>query len=726
MAVRVALALLVLIAVGVGALLAFLPGLVESPAVRERIEQAAQDATGREFRYQALAFGLVPPRLVVEAPSLAGEAPGDPAFLEAGEVSLRIAIWPLLARSVVLESLVVRDATVRLVRDESGLRLPGPPAGAEQPVEPETEPGAEPEPEAGPVSLAVQELALRNARIVLEDRTVSPAASWDVQELDAKATFAMGEPVEFEASARVGGGGLRLGGRADLVAETAELEATLDAVGLALLAPYLPERRELSGALSGTVSASGAFAAPDLKADLRLAEGVVRISDVNLQGPLRLAADLAGGERMSGRFDVDATEAELDAYDGAFRKPAGRPGKVTGRFVPKEGGGLTIDDVEVKIHNLDARGRIETDAAGNARAELSAPPIDLAGWDAILPALAPYRPSGILKPGTLRLASEPLSVRGRIDLQGVRLTIPADSGTRAGAGPGSDIGLDGALEGTGDALALLDLVLTTGAERVTLAGEVAGLSQPQRSYRIALGSDGAEANTLLSAFTAVDDRMYGPLFLDTNLTGRTGDPKLESLSGRMSFAIRPGRLKGVSLLEKTVGRLGSFGEAAMLVASLEQPERMKKMERFYGDDFQELAGTFDVAKGWARTRDLRLVYDSYRVDLRGGIRLHDRALDFSGTLTMDREVDETLADASGAAAGGAERQRVIELAEVKGTLDSPEVDLSSRTVRAWAGGYAGEKVRDKYQEKLDEKLGGELGGEVGDLVEGLFGGRKKR
>jgi hypothetical protein len=288
------------------------------------------------------------------------------------------------------------------------------------------------------------------------------------------------------------------------------------------------------------------------------------------------------------------------------------------------------------------------------------------------------------------------------------------------------MGLDGALEGTGDAVKLVGLVLSTGAERVQLAGEVAGLSQPERSYQLSVDSDGAEANNLLSTFTAVDDRLYGPLFLDTKLAGRTGDPKLDSLAGRMSFAIHPGRLKGVSLLEKTVGKLGAFGEAALLVASLKQPERMRKMERFYGDDFQELGGTFDVRNGWARTSDLRLVYDSYRVDLRGGLRLHDRALDFSGTLTMDREVDDTLREASGAtAAGTAERQRVIELAEVKGTLDDPEVELSSRTVRAWVGGYAGEKLRDKYQEKLDEKLGGELGGEVGDVIEGLFGGRKR-
>jgi len=106
------------------------------------------------------------------------------------------------------------------------------------------------------------------------------------------------------------------------------------------------------------------------------------------------------------------------------------------------------------------------------------------------------------------------------------------------------------------------------------------------------------------------------------------------------------------------------------------------------------------------------------------MRLRDRRLKFTGTLTLEREVDDALASASDAEgdpeAADAKPPRVIELAEVKGTLDDPKVSLSSKTVRS----IVGSQTRKKYQRKLDEKLGEELGGEVGDLVEGLFG--KKR
>jgi len=713
------LVLVVLLAVGLGALYALLPGLVEGPAVRERIEAGARDATGREFRYETLSFGILPPRLRVVGPSLAGEAEGDPPFAEASEVSLRVALLPLLSRTLVLEKLVVEAPTVRLVRDASGLRLPE----REAPDTGEPPAPREPREDApagdGGVSLAVKEAALRGARILFEDRSVSPPAQIEIG-LDARAALSPSEPTELELEATLGGGSIAVEGRADLLAQQAEWTATLEGIDLGLVAPYLSDGRTASGRLSGTVTGTGEPASPALSADLRLADGAVQIRDIGLRGPLTVQAELSGGdEPRSGRFEVDATDAALDAYEGAYRKPAGKPGSVKGRFLEEPDGDLAVDDLELKIHNLDARGRVEL--GDRVQAELSAAPFDLAGWDELVPALAEYRPAGRLSPGTLRVATEPLSLRGRINFDAVRLVLPEEGG----AGP--EIALQGALEGTGDALKLVDLVLTTGGETVRLGGELAGLSQDRMRYRLALDADGAETNVLASAFTALDDQIYGPLFLDTDLTGRTGDPEFETLAGRLDFAVRPGKIEGVSPLQLTVAKLGSFGEAALLAAALDKPERGKKIERYYGDEFEELAGTFDLAGGWARTRNLRLVYDGYRVDLVGGYRVADQRLDFQGTLTLEPEVDEALADAAAEGGDAAPPEpRVIELAEVRGTLDDPKIDLSSRTVRAWVGGYTGRQLRDKYQDKLDRKLGEELGGEVGDLVEGLFGGKKKR
>lgn len=701
------------VVLALGALMMFLPGIAERPAVRARIEQAARDATGRDFGYRDITFALLPPRLVLEEPVLAGETPDAPPFVEAQEVALRVALAPLLARSVVLETLVIEGATLRLVRDAGGLRLPAPPAGDAEEAPGEPGPAAEPAggsgDASGGVALGVKSLRLRGARVVLEDRTVSPPAVWDVEDVDATAGIAsLDEPVDFRLDARVAGGAVAIEGTADLAAETLDAEARLDGLGLASLRPYLEAAGELAGAVSGTVRATGSFAAPELEADLALADGDLRLDTVALRGALGLRAKLRLGDALAGTFDIDATGADLDAADGAFRKPPGRAARVQGRLVPRDGGGLAVDDVVLKIHNVDATGRVET--GRRLRAELDVQPFALAGWDELLPALAAYRPAGTLRPGALRVATQPLEVHGRIGLDAVELTLP----------DAAPITLDGAVEGTGDAVQLRDVVLTTGGERIRLGGEVSELSGTPR-YRLALGADGAETNTLLSAFTAVEDRVHGPLTLDTQLAGRTGDPGLRSLTGHVDFAIRPGRIKGVSLLEETVGRLGTFGEAALLVGALKAGDEMRKMERFYGDDFQEAAGRFDVRDGWAHTNDLRIVYDAYRVDLTGRMRLADRRLDFRGRLTIEEEVDATLADAS-AGESPEPKRRVIELAGVKGTLDDPEVDLSRQVVQSWVGGYTARELREKYQEKLDEKLGEDLGKDVGDLVEGLLGG----
>lgn len=89
------------VAVAIAAVLA-LPSLIESAEVRSRIEGAAYQTTGRALHYDTLEVGLLPPSLRVLGPRLSGERPDDPALLEAREVSLRVALLPLLDRKSVV------------------------------------------------------------------------------------------------------------------------------------------------------------------------------------------------------------------------------------------------------------------------------------------------------------------------------------------------------------------------------------------------------------------------------------------------------------------------------------------------------------------------------------------------------------------------------------------------------------------------------------------------
>ncbi len=105
--VRAALVLTLILVLAVGALAVLMPRIVKSDAVRERIETAARDAVGREVRYEDLDFGLFPPSLLVVGPSVAGPTPKHAPLLEAEELALRVALLPLLARTVVVDSLVL-------------------------------------------------------------------------------------------------------------------------------------------------------------------------------------------------------------------------------------------------------------------------------------------------------------------------------------------------------------------------------------------------------------------------------------------------------------------------------------------------------------------------------------------------------------------------------------------------------------------------------------------
>jgi len=126
--VRILLRLLVgvaaLLAVAVVALALLLPRLLASEAVRSRIQAAAESAVGREVHYGELEVGLLPPSLLALDVSVAGVSADSPRLAEVERVALRLALLPLLARAVVVESLTLQQPTVHLVRTKDGFLLP--------------------------------------------------------------------------------------------------------------------------------------------------------------------------------------------------------------------------------------------------------------------------------------------------------------------------------------------------------------------------------------------------------------------------------------------------------------------------------------------------------------------------------------------------------------------------------------------------------------------------
>jgi hypothetical protein len=150
----------------------------------------------------------------------------------------------------------------------------------------------------------------------------------------------------------------------------------------------------------------------------------------------------------------------------------------------------------------------------------------------------------------------------------------------------------------------------------------------------------------------------------------------------------------------------------------------RKMQRYYEDEFQYLGGTLRIAGGLARSDDLRLVYRNYSVDLRGAVGLVDQRLDLRGELTIDDEIDATIATPEGSAQEPKRgRSRVIPLARITGTVAAPRVELTDEAVLHFAGAYATGERRDKLERKIDERLGEGAGREAMDILDGLLKGK---
>lgn len=704
---RVLAVLVLLVIVALVGLSLYLPQIIDRPEVRQRIEKAAHDATGRDFAYSKLDFGLIPPTVVVAGPVVSGATAGEPAFAEAERVGLRLALAPLLARAIVVDSLLVEGATVRLVRTKDGIVLPRPPEKEKQ--EKDKAGGGDgdedKEAEGGGFAIAVKDLRLRDTRVVLEDRSVKPPVTWDVSSVNARAKIdALDAPIDFELEGVLASGGsFKSSGTAGLDG-TLDATLSLDSLQIAPVSSYLPDAPKLAGVLTGDVGVRARDSkAERLTANLVMDGSDVSLQDVRMKGRLDVSAELDGAD-LTGPFEIDATRAELVYGAGVFTKPAGVPATAKGRVVTTPDGGRNVEGVDIQIHDMNARGRVEL--GDRVRAELDAPPFDLAGWDRLLPALAGYSLGGSVALQQLKVATAPVDVRGTVGLQKLSAK-PAD---------GPPITLNGTVQGTGPSLRTDDLVLTAAGQTLNIQGGVQNFAT-KPTMNVAVQGRGVDTKAVTSAYSKFD-KLQGPLDLDADLAGPLGNNLLTESKGRMKFNIEPGKLEGVSLLGETMGELSSVASLALLVNKVRGGDN----SRYYSDEFKRAGGTLNVDNGIARTDDLVIVYPGYTAALRGTINLENRRLDLRGDLHMGKELSAEFKKVEPEQITEADLV-TLPLARVTGTVEDPKVQVSSSTVaKLTASAAGGSDVTDR----IDEYLGKGSGDQVLDALGGLLGGGKKK
>ena len=217
-------------------------------------------------------MGALPPRLEVQGARLLPAA--DEAELGARRVALEVALLPLLSGSVVVDSLVVEGARLELVRDEDGFALPisppaeeaSEPAGSDPANAEDASERAGGEAAADPIDLALNDVRLEDARLVLVDETLAPPGRIVLEGFGARARGRLDPTAPLALQAE---GSLESGGDLALEAEGTlagawQARVTLATLALGPLAPWLAdlELGALEGDLDLTVDATGEDSTP--------------------------------------------------------------------------------------------------------------------------------------------------------------------------------------------------------------------------------------------------------------------------------------------------------------------------------------------------------------------------------------------------------------------------------------------------------------------------------
>jgi hypothetical protein len=294
--------------------------------------------------------------------------------------------------------------------------------------------------------------------------------------------------------------------------------------------------------------------------------------------------------------------------------------------------------------------------------------------------------------------------QGRLGVDGVRVKIEKMDGGAA------TVDVDGTFFADAEGFRSEGLVATLGGQPVAIEIDARA---PHLRTRVV--TKGADAKALLAALGR-PDLLEGAVDFDAALTG--AGPRF---TGTIDVSVGPGRIPGVSPLGETIGLLDSYPEVGRV---LNRRKTERRLAPYLGDRFEAITGHFDVAGGRARTEGLVLRYPGYELALRGSVGLADQTLDAKGRLTLDPALEAALADDPGAAAG--KSARVIEIAQVEGTLAKPKLRIDQAGAVAFAAALTLAQKRDKWERKLDGALGEGRGKDVLDALDDFLGKKERR
>ncbi len=390
--VKVIAGLIAVCALLIGLLAAALPRLINSDEFRITLRDAAAEALGTPIEWRSLEAGLLPPRLTIRAVAFtAASGNPDDAHLTAESVDLRLALLPIFARRIQVDSLILHGVELVVTRTPEGFLLPI----AEEVIDSDTsDTSDETSSDDSAVvdetlgeeafDLALRRIVISDGRIIIRDRTLPRPIEWRLEDLEFMARGgSAGEPLAIELAANVQSGETAVG-RIQLAGTVSlsglyDLDIEIEKFLLAELQPYISDATVV-GTMSGHVSLGGARSTPsEIALDLRVEKLAIRTLGVDLAGELTFRASQALGDpaaffaimdlRAGGRAEITGSrtlegaidaEMKLDAVDLAWvaqRLPDGASldGELTGEIELHTTADRKIERLDTKLRIASLR-----------------------------------------------------------------------------------------------------------------------------------------------------------------------------------------------------------------------------------------------------------------------------------------------------------------------------------------------------------------------------------
>jgi len=338
---------------------------------RAWIAEQASGALGRPVAFDEIGVSLRG-GLGARITSVAiGEDPafGKGEFLRAGRIDAVIKILPALRGRYEVARIEIDAPEIQVIKTRSGFNFDSLGSASGKPA-----PKAEKQtPAAG--ALLVSSLRIREGKLSYTDRTATPAAELDVEQLDFTASdVGLDQPIQLDLAAALLG--------------AAE------------------QNVRVAGTLGPVESPDTVASAPlDLRVDLGplVVDRLKKLALVGEKIPKQLASPdpIALSVKLAGKLDALDTVLSMDASDAAvaygkqFTKPKGVRFAIDAD-VKRSADAIDVSrfDLQLAKAHLTGRGRIGVTGTLPVDFQVSGRDVPLAGWGALIPAAAAVETAG--------------------------------------------------------------------------------------------------------------------------------------------------------------------------------------------------------------------------------------------------------------------------------------------------------------------------------------------